>query len=117
LKAETQRRLRRIETLIKGISCSPYMVWAYCDGDTIAIRSAVLVNDVRNGDVVQVGASGFIVPKDATHDSILRAILLQLKTLATHEVEERFTYRGRRVFNPHEPVAKMLRRTPRALAR
>ncbi len=47
------------------------------------------------------------LPDDVTEDAIVKRCFVAVRDYAEHEVREAFTYKGRRVLDPHQSIENL----------
>lgn len=103
----TRRRVdltaEQVETILENITFLPGWEWETVDmgAGHIGIRVGIDTID-RDTETprLQCGRTWWIEPVHSEAD-VIRTVFLAISTLFEHELRERFTYDGRRVFAPH----------------
>ncbi len=57
---------------------------------------------------IQISREWYLDPNDLTEDSIVRTIHKAILSAEEHEVNEKFKYKGKRIFNPHVSIKNHL---------
>lgn len=102
-----------IQSIVNEVSVKPYSIqlirregYAH-NPDTILLQACLWRMDTDTG-AWGWGYGGLqFIPEDATEDAIIKRCFVAARDYSEHEVREAFTYKGRRVFDPHQSIASL----------
>lgn len=101
-------RYDRIWNVIRDVRCDPYrfeLRWVNLESFTV--QAVLWRRDNRNGQLGWGYGGHQFIPWDATDDSIVKRCFVAARDYSEHEVREAFTYKGRRVLDPHQSVTSL----------
>lgn len=113
LLARMNPGLHRVQSIIKEIRCGPYEFEVWPLGQSIYGLHAMLYRQDSNTGQWGWGFGGVQVlhgngqPDSPSVDNIVKRCFVAARDYSEHEVREAFTYKGRRVFDPHQSVENL----------
>jgi hypothetical protein len=96
-------RVAEVRAIVDAIACEDYHFDVQLDGAVI-VRAFYWEEDVYTGKRAVQGTRRWIIEDDATEDDIVKTVLKLVLTSREHRVREHFTYRGARIFGPHQQL-------------
>lgn len=110
LERAERLELERIQEIIDRIKCPPYEFELTKGGPAsrVVLLQARLWRRDTNTGVEGYGYGGFhAIPVGAPPDAIVKRCFVAARDYAEHEVREAFTYKGRRVLDPHQTIQSL----------
>lgn len=115
-EAETEARLGgtnrgrydRIWEVIQDVDCEPFrfeLRWVSLDA--FKIQAVLWRKDTNSGNLGWGYGGNHYIAWDATPDAIVKRCFVAARDYSEHEVREAFTYKGRRVFDPHQSIENL----------
>lgn len=104
----------KIRDVIAQVSCEPYSFVVTEVGDRysldpldVFIQAKVWRFDVYSKEWGYGYGGVQVVTDDMTEDAIIKRCFVAVRDYAEHEVRENFLWKGRRVFDPHQPLQNL----------
>jgi len=101
-------RFEQIEAIIADIKYKDWKIYLF-QSPRLTIQVTWQDACVVTGNMMeQESRKWFLDAEEITEDYVVNTVFKAIQNAEEHEVKERFNYKGKRVFNPHVSIAKLL---------
>ncbi len=97
-----------LKALLKACAFGEWDIDLKFDGERPYVQLSFMDTDEFTGLLERQHCRKYTLSYEMCDTEVVRTVFIAIKQAMTHEIEEKFMYKGRRIFNPHRSVDALL---------